>query len=94
MAQREFTMQVRVRADDETVFNAVEKMMCKQCRELLALLTVAAGSSAQKPDIRLISEDFIHGEKEILEMTASFNSAASAVTSGVTDDDDEEDRVL
>ena len=90
MASKEFTMQVRVTTDDEAVFASVQKLLCKQCRELFAVLTVAAGSSSQKPDIRLLSDDFIMGEKEIMNTSAGIGMEPD--TSEGNEDPD--DRVL
>jgi hypothetical protein len=65
MAQREFTLQVRVSSDDTTVFDTVKMLMIRQCQELYAHCLIAAGNSAQKPDIKLFSDDWIAGQEEI-----------------------------
>lgn len=84
MAQREFTLQVRVSSDDTTVFDTVKLLMIRQCQELFAHCLIAAGNSAQKPDIKLFSDDWIAGQEEI-EHEASKIGDAPAM--GGTDDD-------
>ena len=65
MAQREFPLQIRVSSDDTTVFDTVKLLMIRQCQELFAHCLIVAGSSAQKPDIKLFSDDWIAGQEEI-----------------------------
>lgn len=65
MAQKEFTLQCRVVHDDERVFVSVRDLMIRLCRELNANLLMLSGGGANKPDIKLFSDDFIAGEAEI-----------------------------
>lgn len=85
MAQREFTLQVRVSSDDTNVFDTVKLLLIKQCHELFAHCIVVAGNSSQKPDIRLFSDDWIAGQEEI-------DTAAKASDAAFSDDAD--DKVL
>lgn len=89
MAQKEFTMQVRVITDNPAQFETIKKMLSKVAAEVYAAALIMAGSSAQKPDIKLFSEDFIDGKEEILG-----GDVMPSVQKHTLDNADDEDRVL
>jgi len=93
MAQKEFTMQVRVVADNPEVFDTVKKLMQKACQEVYALTLILAGSSQNKADIKLFSDDFIEGQQDI-EHAAKDVGDLVASADGTPVVADEEDKVL
>lgn len=83
MAQKEFTMQVRMVSDDKNVFASGKEIMKQACRDVHAQLTILGGSNDMKPDIKLFSDDFIEGKEELVQNAGDLKV-----------DEDENDKVL